>query len=302
MANEMRSLTFGGTTHKVEDEKAGKTLALSGSTLQLKDADGTVRSSVAIPTGGLKRYKVVSDYTYGGYALQDYDSGQTVRSLTKDELFVLMGTDYSGSSVPLVTSYTQLYTYTVSFKAAVRYAPHLSGLDDADPANWSLYLPTGKAVLCYYDHTDKEIHILDDQYLFCEMSAAQIQNLASIGLKHRATGGTWSDFSITYGYYTRSHIYLTTQTAIAQEREVLVGGTVTIPGGGSQQLDIPWTIEAVMQLSGSLYATVPKIYPTTFVGIDSTENVPYFTVGTDASAAPAFWTTVVLKQTSSVIM
>lgn len=68
MANEMRSFTFGGTTHPVEDEKAGKTLDLSGSDLQLKDADGTVRSTVTIPTGGAKftTFAVgLSNATYG---------------------------------------------------------------------------------------------------------------------------------------------------------------------------------------------------------------------------------------------
>ena len=297
MANEMRSFTFGGTTHKVEDEKAGKTLALNGSTLQLKDADGTVRSSVAIPTGGgLKRYKVVQDWSLGGYALADYDSGQTVQSLTKDELFLLIGTDYQLGTMPQITSATQLYNYTVSFDADVAYAPHLTGLDTEAPESWMLFLPADKAVLCFYDHSDKQIRILDDQYLFCEMSTAQKQSLAEIGIKHRATGGTWSDFNISYGYYTRSHIYLTTSPVITQETEVLIGGKV-----GAQSIDVPWTIEAVMLQSGTLYASVPKIYPVVFAGIDSTENAPYFQIGTDASAAPSTWSTVVLKQTSSLI-
>lgn len=295
MANEMRTFTFGGTTHPIEDAAAIKSAIMSGSNLQLKDADGTVRSQVAISTGGLKRYKVVQDWGLGGYVLKDYDSGQTVQSLTKSELFLLMGTDYSFGT-PTVTSATQLYSYTVSFAADVVYAPHLSGLDTVVPESWMLFLPTDKAVLCYYDHTDKEIHILDDQYLFCEMSAAQKQSMAGIGIKHRATGGTWADFSIAYGYYTRSHIYLTTNPVITQETEVMIGGTVN-----SQSIDIPWTIEAVMSASGALYASVPKIYPVTFVGLDSTENAPYFTIGTDASSAPSAWSTVALKQTSSVI-
>lgn len=54
MANEMRSLTFGGVTHPVEDEASIKSANMIGSDLQLMDADGTVRSTVTIPTGGVK--------------------------------------------------------------------------------------------------------------------------------------------------------------------------------------------------------------------------------------------------------
>ena len=64
----MRSLTFGGVTHPVEDEASIKSATMVGSDLQLMDADGTVRSTVAIPTGGVKytTFKVgTSNATYG---------------------------------------------------------------------------------------------------------------------------------------------------------------------------------------------------------------------------------------------
>lgn len=303
MANEMRSFTFGGTTHPVEDEKAGKTLALSGSTLQLKDADGTVRSSVAIPTGGLKRYKVVQDYAYGGFALADYETGSSISQPNKDELFLLMGTDYSASMTPMVNSTTQLYNYLVSFSADVDYAPHFAGLDDESPQYWRLYLPLNKGVLCFYKHSDSKIYILDDQYILCEMSDAQKQNLASIGIKYRATGGSsWSDFVPGVGnavcYYTRSHIYVGSNgvPGPVNANEILIGGTVN-----SQQIDIDWTIEAVLSGSGDIFTRVPNIYPVVFAGIDSTENRPYFKIGLDQSAAPSFWNMVVLKQPVSLI-
>lgn len=303
MANEMRSFTFGGTTHPVEDEKAGKTLALSGSTLQLKDADGTVRSSVSISTGGLKRYKVVQDWAYGGYALADYETGQTIAKPTKDELFLLMGTDYPLSSTPMINSGTQLYNYTIGFSADVDYAPHFVGLDDEVPKGWMLYLPTGKGILCFYNNANNEINILEDQYILCEMSDAQAQNMASLGIKYKTTGGSsWTNFvpgaNGAGSYYTRSHIYLSTNSVPgpAGVDEILIGGSV-----GSQSIDIPWTIEAVMAMSGAIFNSVPKIYPVVFAGIDSTENAPYFKIGTEQSAAPASWNGVVLKQTISLI-
>lgn len=43
---------IGNTTYDVKDALAGKSLALSGSDLQLKSADGTVKSSVTLPGGG----------------------------------------------------------------------------------------------------------------------------------------------------------------------------------------------------------------------------------------------------------
>lgn len=54
MANEMKSFTFGGVTHPICDADAIKSAIMNGSTLELKDGDGTVKSSVVIPTGNIK--------------------------------------------------------------------------------------------------------------------------------------------------------------------------------------------------------------------------------------------------------
>lgn len=43
---------IGNTSYDVKDANAGKTIALNGNTLQLKNAAGTVISSVTIPSGG----------------------------------------------------------------------------------------------------------------------------------------------------------------------------------------------------------------------------------------------------------
>lgn len=74
MANEMRTFTFGGVTHPIEDASSIKSADMVGSDLQLKDADGTVRSTVAIPTGGVKytTFKVgTNNATYGDLCYVD---------------------------------------------------------------------------------------------------------------------------------------------------------------------------------------------------------------------------------------
>ena len=43
---------IGSTTYDVKDASAGKTIAINGTTLQLKNAAGTVVSSVTLPSGG----------------------------------------------------------------------------------------------------------------------------------------------------------------------------------------------------------------------------------------------------------
>lgn len=54
MANEMKSMTFGGVTHPIYDNDAIKSASMTGSNLELKDGAGNVKSTVVIPTGGVK--------------------------------------------------------------------------------------------------------------------------------------------------------------------------------------------------------------------------------------------------------
>lgn len=67
MANEMKSFTFGGVTHPIYDADSIKSAAMNGTTLELKDGEGTVKSSVMIPTGNVKftEFKV-------GFSSADY--------------------------------------------------------------------------------------------------------------------------------------------------------------------------------------------------------------------------------------
>lgn len=68
MANEMKSMTFGGVTHPIYDNDAVKSAVMNGTNLELKDGDGNVKSTVPIPTGGAKftTFAVgMSNATYG---------------------------------------------------------------------------------------------------------------------------------------------------------------------------------------------------------------------------------------------
>ena len=68
MANEMKSMTFGGVTHPIYDNDAIKSASMTGSNLELKDGDGNIKSTVAIPTSGVKytTFKVgTNSATYG---------------------------------------------------------------------------------------------------------------------------------------------------------------------------------------------------------------------------------------------
>lgn len=72
MANEMKSFTFGGVTHPICDGDAIKSAIMNGSTLELKDGDGTVKSSVVIPTGNVKFTQFVTGFTSADFGELNY--------------------------------------------------------------------------------------------------------------------------------------------------------------------------------------------------------------------------------------
>lgn len=244
--------------------------------------------------GGLRRLTFTWDGTAG--SLKDYDSGESV-TLTDDELFLFMGKSW-GTSLPAINSTTCVgspyYGTHIDFVAKCANVPErISGT----PQGWYLFLPVGKSCLAYYSKTDTEITILEDQYLICEMSSAQLSDFASYGIKYKASG-TWTDFTPAYGYYNRSKIFLQRSSAIMNVNDLCIGAST-----GGQSLDSSLVITGAFVAQNSiLQGGITKVYKTIGDGVDSTEDCPCYKLCMTSGNEPPYISGLIIEDAGSVIM
>lgn len=249
-----------------------------------------------LPTGGggLRRLTFTWDGTAG--TLKDYDTGETV-TLNKDELFLFMGRSW-GSNLPDINSIavvgSQWYGTTISFSAKCANVPErISGT----PNSWYLFLPVGKSCLAYYSHSDSEISILEDQYLICEMSSAQLSDFANFGIKYKDSGATWTDFTPTTGYYTRSKVFLQRSASISGVTDLCIGAAV-----GGSSLDSSLVITGAYVMSRDiLYGGITKVYKTIGDGEDS-QGCPAYKLCMTSGNEPPYIHGIIIEDACSIIM
>lgn len=244
--------------------------------------------------GGLRRLTFTWDGTAG--TLKDYDTGESV-TLTDNELFLFMGKSW-GTSLPAINSTavvgSQWYGTHIDFKAKCANVPErISGTPDA----WYLFLPVGKSCLAYYSKTDAEITILEDQYLICEMSSAQRSDFANYGIKYKDAGGTWTDFTPNYGYYTRSKIFLQKSSPVMGMTDLCIGAAV-----GGQSLDSSLVITGAFTLQNPiLQGGITKVYKTIGDGEDS-QGCPAYKLCVTSGNEPPYVHGLIIEDACSVIM
>lgn len=246
-----------------------------------------------LPTGGGLR-RLTFSWSGSAGTLTDYDTGETV-TLDKNELFLFMGRNW-GSSRPAIRDNTAVGSGAsrITFSAKCACVPErISG----SPEHWWLYLPVGKCCLAYYDATYKEIAILEDQYVVCEMSSQQISDFANYGIQYKDAGNTWIDFSPAYGYYNRSKIFLEVSSSLSGVTDLCIGAAV-----GGQSLDSSLVITGAYYSSRAVIdGGISKVYSTVGDGEDS-QGCPAYKLNVTSGNTPININGIIIEDYGSVIL